>query len=458
MKKEIKEIIREIKLSRPESKIDPAFTSSLRRRIKEESMLISKASPKNKNMFDFIFKKRFAFAFSGIMILVLTVIVSAVYLIPGKNSPAGENVLAIKDAGQNAFGRIILTENQASPVGEEQKALDSSSFAAPMAFGRGGGGTATDSSVIAPIWNYRYVYKGGDFTIGTEKLDVYRKLPSNSIKNSLANLAKEINLGFINLQSFQNLKINSIEIAEDKDSGYSIYLDGRNNAVSISMNWEKWPADIFNGEGVSISDEKAVSIANQFMSERGINLKNYGPGEVIRLGYKTFAPVMDVTVIYPLQINGKTVYDQSGQKYGINVQVNSKLQKVTNVYGIEINSLERSQYDSEINEKQAIEIAEKGGMFGGYTMPMREGGEGQQIADVELGTPEIKLVKFWVYKEGVSPDELYIPSLIFPVVSQTDQIYFYGPNIIVPLMGSLAQSDGGPVRILEGSSGTDSGK
>ncbi len=407
-------------------------------------------------MINSLFNKKFAYGLLGFLALVILT-VGAIYYNPivNPNPPLAKNTV-VKDVGQNAFGKLQLALDQNN--GGQEASKTSSDTSAPLALGRGGSDTSIAPMPPIYIENYKYVYKGDEFVIDKDQVIVYKKSIENTISNGLNRVLSGLDLGFINLGNFGNKKITSMEISENKDSGYSIYLDGRGNTVSIYMNWEKWPQDVYTTENVAqivtpISEDKAISIANNFISEYGINLENYGKPEIQKPWYKGLI-IQDLSVIYPLIINGQTVYDESGNKTGVYVQVSSRYNKVTNINGLELNSFESSKYDAEITEKEAIAIAEKGGMYGNYGYS-----EAAKTIEIQLGTPEIKLVKMWILPEGKqTSEELYIPSLIFPVLNEPDQtMYFYRNNIVVPLVGSLTQNGGGPIRIMGGAAGSAEG-
>jgi len=427
--KELVKIIQELLASKPDTRIDQNFIKELRFKI------INKSSTKE-NMFNFLFNRRFAYVSALVLVFVLIAGISTFLYKGEQNGQPLSAEEAIKDVGENAFGRIYLASQ-----GENVQNRES------QAFGMGGGGgLVLDTSVYPPEEqvNYKYAYVGEDFSIEENQVAVYRKAKGNSLGNSLRSALAGLKFDLVDLGSFGSKKITSIQISEDKEFGYSIYVDSINDNISININWERWPMDIYESPVAAMADEKAVAMADSFISSHGIDMSIYGEGEVLKPSYRGFISE-DLTVVYPLEIEGRPVYDEGGQKYGIYVNVSSRHNRVASVSGISSNLFESSNYGVEIDEKKAVEIAEQGGMFGNYYYS----GNGRTVS-VELGTPEIKLVKVWAgANDKFVSNELFVPALVFPVVNNPEWTYFYRSNVIVPLVGSLTESNGGPIRIME---------
>jgi len=404
--KELIKIIQKLLDSKPENKINPFFVRELRAKVVGEPQ---------KNMFD-IFNKRFVYAFGSIVALVCLAL--TITFLFGEEEEKLVVEKRIKDMGQNAFGELILAE----------KTEDSNTEV--LGFG-GGGDVATMAMPSPDAISFKYVYKGEDFQIA-DKATVYRKSKEASLGNSLDSVLGSIGVEGVNLNNFKNKKINSMEISEDKDHGYSIFLDFRNSAIYINANWEKWSQDFFDKTG-SISAEEAIAIADKFIAEYGIDTTMHGEGEILKdrgVGIMSESS----TVVYPLKINGQIVYDEGGQKYGIYANVSQGHKKVMSLGNIGHNFYESSTYNVKLNKEEAIEAAEKGGMYGYYMS------ESAKIVEIELGTPKIELVKTWRFSEGnFSGEELFVPSLVFPVMNDPAETYFYRDSVIIPLVGEVNQ-------------------
>ncbi|MDD5072057.1 MAG: hypothetical protein PHQ42_04990, partial [Patescibacteria group bacterium] len=284
----------------------------------------------------------------------------------------------------------------------------------------------------------------GDLGLASGQGNVYRRTVG-SVGGQLADVIGRMDLNMVDLNKFQNMKVNTMEIAEDKEYGYALYVDFRQNTLSINMNWEKWPARDSVGQSAQMSDQEIVAIADKFLADYGINIGNYGPGEVQEnQGYAIMkaesSPVSDVSyirdyanVVYPMVINGEQVYDQSGQKYGIGIGIDLAYRRVTSAYNINTSTFESSAYNLETDAEKIIKFVENGGMYGNYLSP-----EATKTVTVEVGQPVRGLLMTWQW-DSARPysSELFVPALIFPIIPQDGQTDFYRTYITVPLTGEL---------------------
>jgi hypothetical protein len=239
-----------------------------------------------------------------------------------------------------------------------------------------------------------------------------------------------------------------LQITENKDYGYSVYIEPKQGYVSISMNWEKWPQDVYQRqltESERLSDQEAISIAKSFVKNYGIDVSNYGEPEIVDYYGNRYYMAQDstgngesssyvpdsVSVVYPLYIDGQEVYDQSGSKTGINVEVSARYGKATYASNITINSFQSSAYQIEGDWEKIMAFAKKGGTSSYYQYE-----DPTEVIEIELGTPSLQLVKTWqVSNDKYDGEELYVPSIVFPVLSNSSNGYFYQQSIIVPLVG-----------------------
>jgi hypothetical protein len=324
--------------------------------------------------------------------------------------------------------------------------------------GEGGGSSAMP--LILPV-NYNYVYKGDDFEVSSNGL-VYRMTSNNSL-GSLDNVIGNMNLG-LDLKKFSNMKVNNIQISEDRQFGYSLYIDFIQNTFSINMNWEKWPTIESANLTQLPPDSQILAISDKFLANYGIDMGRYAKGEIMQnqgviANEKVLAPETGagtqsiarpiysqyVSVVYPLMIDGQEVYDQGGQKYGLTVGIDLGYNRVTNVYNIITGKFESSKYDIESDPGVLIKAAEEGGLnaYNYYYSDV------QNSPDIELGSPKQGLVMMWKTEEGKANSiQLFVPSLIFPVRSNQGQNYFYQNNVIVPLVGGIMDQNGGGIRPL----------
>lgn len=375
---------------------------------------------------------------------------------------AGENITKL---GNNAFGELALNDNGARPQSgggggfgaggdgfSESAALNSKVTVPAMGIGGGGGGGV--DMIVPPYYGYNYAYTGEDFSIDQDQMAVYRRTKAPLNSGSLNSLLSSLNFGLFDLGSFGPIKADSLTLTEDKDFGHMFYVNFTEGTISINENWQKWqtPDRLCRDEACYQSyrfslndipeDSELIKIANQFLKEHNISTANYGEPIVInyweeeyqRAADKTSVYIPDVvSVIYPGLIDGQEVYDESGNKTGLNVAINVRVNKVSGVYELRANSYEASKYNVETDTEALIEQAKKGGFNNWFFT------ESADAKTVELGTPQIALVKYYNYKNGQS-EELYIPSLIFPITSMPEgEPYFWQKNVVIPLVKGLIE-------------------
>ena len=193
------------------------------------------------------------------------------------------------------------------------------------------------------------------------------------------------------------------------------------------------------------ADDKIIAAADKFMSDFGISVAGYGQPFVQndwRMNYESQPSTADVyapdslTVIYPLKLNGREVFDESGNKSGLSVNVSVRDMVATGVWGLASQQYQSSAYDTEKDSSRLIGIAENGG-FRQYRYFDENA---RNMKQVELGTPTLAYVRMWMYKDNAS-EELFVPAYIFPITKKPAGIYLYQQNIIVPVIKDILDQD-----------------
>ena len=442
-------IIEELLLAKPSNKVDEDFVRNLRIKLMEE-----KRTAERGNVFGAPFFKKAALSFGAFAVLAIAGFLVFQQTQTDEGATQKSGVLAIKDAGDGAFGEILFSaqdeqtsENDANSLdyaAESQSSQKTVATAPSEIDGRGaGGGSSAGISLPYEAAFYEYVYAGEDFAVDAGKNKVYRKAQGASAGSELANLMSRMDFKLADLNKFQNTKVNTVEISEDREFGYSLYIDFKRNTFSINMNWEKWP-NRDNRPQQNLSNERIISIADKFLSDYALNMQGYGPGEIYEprmialarkeaeLAQTSFiypAYSESVQVVYPLEIEGQTVYNQSGEKYGLVVTVDLRFARVSGAYNIYQIGLESSKYSLETDTEKIIKLAKEMGNYYYYSYP-----ESAKKIEVKFGTPKQGLAVIWS-----NDGELFVPALIFPVTSNSD---YYRSNVVVPLVGQMVPKGG----------------
>ncbi|TAN33614.1 hypothetical protein EPN28_02280 [Patescibacteria group bacterium] len=492
---EVIKIINELLASRPDTKFDEKFRLALRERLLtranelEAGARLARARPARRfQPLSWLFIGAGA---AASVLLVFSFVKNNIR--PGlfdlKNAQTSVTKLA-----DNAFGNLLLEEKAAAgatagpdaaapaPAQKQEKreiALGSPAPSAPVAaYGRGSAGVATGiaepGKTIAPDYPvydvYKYAYKGepimeilkqvqddngGQDDSGT--MQVLKRIKGGDASfGQLSSLLSGARLG-IDWNKFSGIKVQNISFSENRDRGYSVYVDLNESSVSINQNWSNWTRssdmvvspEYYKPLRVSDlpGDDKIIAAADKFLRDYGIPTDSYGPPEIQKdwlIGYGV-AAVKDsgtaeyyapdsLTVIYPLKVEGKNIYEESGYKSGLSVAVNAHGLTVQNVYNLTSQQYESSGYAAEKDASRLQKLAEAGGWRQEFYAA--EQGPNARVVKIELGTPSVELVKIWTYKDNAS-QELLVPSLIFPITKKPTNAYFYQKNIIVPLIKDI---------------------
>jgi hypothetical protein len=481
----LRKVIVELMELKPNTQFDEQFRVELRRRL----MALAETQATKRPIISLNFMKRFQLVGAGIAVVTLLA-VSAWYL-NGIYNPSSSNLTnmlsgpKITRAGENAFGSLanVQSGGRGGGNGGTESLTASDNSVAPSAAG-GSGVASPDAKLIAPVnYNVRYVYNGEELTLVQDKVDVLKRVKNENA--GLGSALNQISLGLINLNSFGNSQLQSFNFAEDRELGYMVNVSLSEGSISINENWNKWLAftscpGIERSSAQSMmlpcepkridpsqvpSDSVLIGAANAFLDEHNIPRTAYGEPAVNmdwKMQYdlstdKANYWIPDVmSVVYPLVIDGQTVHDESGNLSGMVVSVRfSPEVKVSGVWDLTTQNYQSSSYQAETDVKRIMGLVERGGFRNYYYLE-----PGAKTVDVELGTPEVSMVKLWNYNSGLS-EELLVPALIFPVTKQPTEIgpyFWYRKNVVIPLVKEILDTENAnnpPIRILDGVGATE---
>jgi len=455
---ELRKTILKLLSAKPYVEFDEEFKQQLRMelmaRIEELKAQKTEKAFKLPSLSGFFASPKFVYAFSGAMICLLVLVPvlyftnKAGYLVTKPEIKLVSNISMDKVA-DNAFGSLSTQgapANQGVSATQEMLSVE----------GRGGDSVPMPMSseapqmVIAPYrMNYKYIYKGDEFTLDQEKVEVLRRQKGEQAISGLTNLLSNMDFGVFDLSSFKDLEVQTIQLAQDKDLGYSIFINLPEGSISINRNYRNWIVGIKESSSLKSSDIPAdselISVANSFIKKHKINTTNYGEPVVNRywesqsreeeVSGGTFEEVSyfpeQISITYPLIINGMDVYDQGGSQFGFIINVNIREMKVTGLYNLTSQNYQASMYEAETDIAKILKVAEQGGIQGGWFYSGDAG-----ISEVELGTPEVIYMRFMTY-DNYESNELLVPALLFPIIKTTEGKNIFRKNIIVPLAKEL---------------------
>lgn len=474
---ELVKLIKSMAEAKPDTKFDEVFAADLKKDLLNHRILLDNDDGLKDNNLFFNFKsmnKKIYIAVGSVAVLGVAVLAIMLNAFP-KNKVSfmnsSKNDQFVK-AQPGAFGSLALltsansnSANQAAAKGavaavpatsemSSARTVASVDSMATSATGMGGGGNVASKMLIAPMHSYTYVYKGEPLDLTAGSGTVYRRIKGDgNLSSNLDSLISTKTFGPIDLGKFSNLRTGSISLLEDKKLGLNINIDFNEENIYIYQNWLQWRSDRDNcGDNQACWDSYRIKIndvpgddtlinkATSFLSEKGINLEHYGAAKVDnnwRLNYEAstdkanyYIPE-EMSVIYPLVVDGQEVYDQSGNPDGLRVTVNLLQNAVSGASNLTSYRYETSDYALETDASKILGLAEKGG----YGSGIYYASENQDNITLELGTPTKSLIRLWRYTNNIN-EELLIPALIFPI-NNVPADYYGSKYITVPLVQEM---------------------
>ena len=449
--------IKALLAAKPDIKLDQEFVIELKRKVLG-------TEPK-RIFFSSLFANRFAIITgSGLIALLIAIPLVYHFTEGGLNSIETPSVaFNFSDEKTKAFGSLVDSSS------DQQGATLSRSVSG---VGAGGGGGMTkaesstsDSAMIAPSSelympspepyfeeiSYSYVYKGGTLDLLDVSNNVYRRENGFDLNNSIISQIKENSLGAVNISALNNPEITSISIADKSKNGYSIQVNPSEGDVFISQDWRQYEQAVSSYyEPIQIDDlpteDKLIKIAEKFLAQYQIDMTLFGEPHVIdqwiftasRNGHENYAPDQ-VTLVYPLLLDEKEIYSESGSPFGLSVNIDIRSNKVNHVSYNASTKFDRSSYELETDSEAILKIAEHGGLYQ-YQSP-----NPTNIVEIELGNPEIVLMLHNRFNPESGSQTLFVPALRFPILNAPSDAMLYRDNIVIPLVKEILKSETEPV-------------
>lgn len=440
---DLRKMVAEILKHKPDTKFDEAFKKKLYRQLMEKAVSTNNTS----SFLTSLFMKPLPSLFSGAVLGAVLMFATTQYL-PLSTQPTltdseettekddyiasyGPNDVIINGIGPGAFGPLSMSVRSQS--------------------GGGGGGMTNPASIadskmmIAPDMPYRpthYEYNyTGEFSLPSEPVEVLKRIRGKELLENLPGSISQMASHLINLSLFDDVKLNSLDMLEGSSNGYTININFSEGSVNIFKQYEYKP--YVEGQQppqfTMPSDETLFAMANDFMKKYQIDLTNYASPEINDYwrNYPENPVPQQITVIYPLLINGKPVYEQGGTKFGITVNVDLMEKAVVSAWNIRSNRYDSSSYPAVADKETILNIAKKGGMYPDYYFSEEE----KPTVSLELSTPEEAYLNFYSFNQQTGQsEEVLVPSLVFTLSSEhQDNTYPPRQKIIVPLAKEIIE-------------------
>ncbi len=374
----------------------------------------------------------------------------------------------VTSVGEKAFGSLAEltsskgTEESADSNGAYDTAANKAASSSAVPAGQGGGSsTAVDMVYPYEPTYYKYIYRGEEFTQNEERMAVLRRVTSNAnISGSM--FADALDFDLFNINKINKAKTSNLSFYEDREFGYRTEIDLVRETVSIYKNWDKWPQDYL--EQLTLNDlqddEEIIGAANAFFDDYQIDKSAYGTPEINKnfLNYyateqqEVFIPE-EISVIYPLVVDGKSVYESYGEFNGLSVNYDLRNNKVSSIYNLTTHNYQSSAYEAETDVSKILTRAQN---IDGF-MPLKDDvSVTYKTIELELDTPVMGYEILWKYEDNQNLEYL-VPCLVFPVKENSEAPAYIRKRVIVPLIKDfLDQNNDIPVRIMKEGSGTSS--
>lgn len=407
---ELERVVVELLRLKPDTKIDDEFKAALWERLAIRTVKRRALIPTMPPRFVWL---------TGAVCLVLVAGSGYVLLKQGPGKVGiSRQPMAVERLGKQAFGGIAYQGSNAA----QPERSGGGSAATTMAFDSGLKAAPSAIQPVSPTI-HKYVYKGGSLAKLPPEMDVLKRSVANGPSMPLRTFLKDSGFALLDAATLKNGSVQNMTV---KDGDYLFTIDQNMVTVSVSRfrsGNAKVATDIAPSSGrvgtALPPKSDLIRIADSFLSKYGISKDGYGSPEVLRYeeaGTGEF-PSEVLSVLYPLNLNGKEVYESYGEKAGLRVEVNVGDNKVEYVQSIRPYRFLASAYKAETDNAKIIGQAESGNMLYGRAV-------GTELPDLniaygELGTPVLAYTVTRTYTDG-QEQELMVPAYVFPVTKQPD--------------------------------------
>jgi hypothetical protein len=417
---ELEKLVSELIINKPDTHFDESFASNLRTQL-----LNTKIKPMPSPYSSF-FVSRVFYGILGSALTILIVVPFTYVATQKATSPDKPIVLnpfstqvkdvssglspkqQISNKGINAFGTLALvaTGTESSTKTKNPTPLNATNQAA-----------VSPKSSTNKTSAVTYGYTGESLTLRDNQGKVFKRTKGADSGKQLVGIINNGSFTLTNLPSFNNLSLKNVTLAEDTDHGYLINVNFADGSISINPNTPSW--NTTSTTTSTLDETEVLSIAQDFVSGHGIDTSAYGKPVVLD----------NKTVIYPLIIEGKEVYEETGNPFGLVLTIDLQAKKVSNAENLTSQTYESSLYTLETNFNNVVAVATSS-----LNSTLLQGIAGT-TTKASLDTPKFVLMHYWLADNGGVSSELFIPALSFPISYKNIQNSTGLPTtIVVPLV------------------------
>ena len=278
-------------------------------------------------------------------------------------------------------------------------------------------------------YSYTYAYVGDSFPTLSSTVTVLRRKTGGGFAPE-SSFLDSASLGLLKGASLKGGLVQSLSL-NTGDGLYSVAIDAASGTVNFSSTAQSddtYTSDQSSGD--TLSADQLLAVASAFMAKYGISTDGYAaPIVPPALANAVADPSIPLPmggmpsgrseVIYPLVINGQHLYSSDGTEDGIDLFIDPLAKSVTYASNIVSLEFESSSYAAETDQATLLKTPVGMGM----------GGTSGKTSIIKLGTPTTGLTLQTAYQFN-KREELYVPSLIFPVIDPPDGV---SSIVVIPL-------------------------
>src|SRR3989339_163776 len=412
--KELVRVIEKLLANKPEIEINDQFIHNLKNQLslhivvpeeakrKLEIHAVEEGSKKNSdtssidsehekfNNLNINIMSKLYYALGGAVVMIAVMFVSFNLGLPKKHEQANKTAFIpgqISQLKDNAFGSLAGIDGVNKDLGAGSASLGMGGGIAPKSASSvarqesGGGGEMNKMIAYPEPVVYKYIYEG-ELNLTDAQKKVYKKAANNNFIANTSGLIGGFNLGLVDLSRFEGSVLKNLMIGQDVDLGYNVFVDLENSSLSINENGKGWYENI-----------PMETICDDLIGCR-------------TTGGLTLSDIPDDKVLIAMA----------------NQFIKDKKINILNYGAPKVDNRWREQYNNTENK-------------GYFYMP-----ENARVAEIKLGDPSVKYISYMHYKDN-SYQELFVPSLVFPIINKPKEFYFYRESIVVPLVKDLLQEE-----------------
>lgn len=467
-KAQLRELVARMLEDTPQWEPDQSFIHSLKTQLSSSTKTESSFGESRYLSFFSMIKKSF-FLEGAAAVLSISLILGVVYmqratLFAEPSVQVQQTRFAmLEPAAFGSLADMAVADNlsESAPDMASSRMMVSQGDAEPLIGAGGGNGMAATSKLIAapyPGVQVSYEYIGEDLTLPTaDEYPVFAYKVGEKAYQALHSAIRGVALP-IDVNAFDNPMVTLLEVKEQKDDrAYTTFMDLTSGQHSIGIDYDSWPElRCENGcdqreltDADLPSDNELIARAQQFITQKGIDLSIYGEPVVPKpwLSYRADDSVYipgTISVVYPIELPSGIVYEQYGDVYGLSVSVDIAHDIITGVHNIYSGQFVGSAYKLENDTEKVLAVAQSGAS---RYYPMYDDSLGERDEVVyQLDTPEVVYIQHYassdvlrrlsVYTGGYQ-NTLYLPALRFPVLGETQDGAYKPEYITVPLLADV---------------------